>query len=298
LLPIAPLAIGLLVLGIASLAAAPNRFIRFAGIALAIIAVIAVGVRTRQERIRFSDGAYFLDSGNHALLSHLPQHAGSVDLEAYGQDPRHAPGELELAYLLGFEQSDGHVSVPSEYTDYSGLAYLTNSNPQNPQFDPNYRYVLTRLGGVQTGRRVIARTGSLALEERARPLDVTLVSGVAVPLVRLNANGLGWVEGPLHMLVVGRAKGSAWISLSFKAIVPVTVPAQPGVRAHVSPNGVISACVRTTGGPLVRKGTIALSFPLAPGEIPPEPFALQEPPQGVQLVAMRAVSSCSLTSGP
>ena len=38
------------------------------------------------------------------------------------------------------------------------------------------------------------------------PLDATLVSGVAVPLVRLNTNGLGWVEGPLHMLVVGATR--------------------------------------------------------------------------------------------
>jgi hypothetical protein len=294
LLPIAPLAIGLLVLGIVSLATARSGLLRLIGIAVAVITVIAVGARTRQERGRFSDGAYFLDASNRALMSHLPQPAGSVDLEAYGQDPRHAPGELELVYLLGFEQSNGHVSIPSEYTDYGGLAYLTNANPQNPQFDPNYRYVLTRLGGVQTGRRVIARSGSLALEERTGPLDATLVSGIAVPFVRLNANGLAWVEGPLHMLVVGATSKPAWISLSLKAIVPVTVPRQPGVLARVSPDGVISACVRATGAPPARKGTITLSFPLVPGAIPNEPFALQEPPQGVQLVAMRALSSCSL----
>jgi hypothetical protein len=295
LLPIAPLAIGLLVVGIASLATAPNGVLRLLGIIVAITAVVAVGARTRQERLRFADGAYFLDGGNRALLSHLP-HDGSVDLEAYGQDPRHAPGELELTYLLGFEQSHGHVSVPSEYTDYGGLAYLTNSNPRNPQFNPEYRYVLTRLGGVQTGRRVIARTGSLALEERTGTLDATLVSGVAVPLLRLDGDGLAWVQAPLHMLVVGRTHEPAWISLRFKAIVPVTIPPQLGVRAHIGPNGTITACVRATGAAPVRKGTIALSFPLVPGGVPEEPFAEPEPPQGVQLIAMQAVSHCSLTS--
>ena len=85
----------------------------------------------------------------------------------------------------------------------------------------------------------------------------------------------------------------AWISLSFKAIVPVTVPA-PGVLAQVDSDGVITACVRATGAPPVRKGSISLNFPLVPGTVPSEPFALQEPPQGIQLVAMRAVSSCSL----
>jgi hypothetical protein len=158
--------------------------------------------------------------------------------------------------------------------------------------------VLTRLGGVETGRRVLARAGSLALEERTGALDATLVSGVAVPFARLNANGLAWVEEPLHIIVVGQTKGPAWISLRFQAIVPVTVPAQPGVRALTNPDGAISACVRATGSAPVRKGTIALSFPLVPGDIPPEPFALQEPPQGVQLVAMRAVSNCSLAGSP
>jgi hypothetical protein len=295
LLPIAPLAIGLLVLGIASLATAPSWYLKLFGIAVAIIAVVAVGARTRQERLRFADGAYFLDGGDRALLSHLP-HDGSVDLEAYGQDPRHAPGELELVYLLGFEQSHGHVSVPSEFTDYGGLAYLTNSNPRNPQFNPNYRYVLTRLGGVQTGRHVIARTGSLALEERTGPLDATLVSGVAVPLLRLDDDGLAWVQAPLHMLVVGGTDRPAWVSLRFKAIVPVTVPPQQGVRARVNPDGTIAACARATGVAPIRRAAITLSFPLVPGGVPQEPFAEPEPPQGVQLTAMRAVSHCSLTS--
>lgn len=296
LLPIAPLSIGLLVLGIAALATAPSRWLRWAGVAVAIIVVISIGQRTRQERLRFADGSYFLEAGNRALLSHLPSHTEPVDLEAYGQDPHRAPGELELVYLLASEQNHGRVLVPSEYTDYAGLAYLTNSNPRNPQFDPNYRYVLTRLGGVETGRRIIARTSSLALEERAGPLDATLVSGVAVPQLRLDASGLAWVEGPLHMLVVGDGPGPAWISLRFQTIVPVTVPPQPGVRTRSLSGGILTACVRATGTAPIRKATIALSFPLVPGIVPPEPFAVQEPPQGVQLMAMRAVTHCSPTN--
>lgn len=294
LLPIAPLSIGLLVLGVAALATAPNRWLRWSAIAVALVILLAVGERTRQERLRFAAGAYFLDAGNRALLTHLPPHAGAVDIEGYGEDPGKAPGEMLLVYYTVSEHNHGAVSVPSEYVNYNSLAYAGEANPANPEFDPNYRYVLTRLGGVETGRRVLARAGSLALEERTGALDATLVTGVAVPFTRLNANGLAWVEEPLHIIVVGGTKSPAWISLRFKAIVPVTVPAQPGVRAQTSPDGVINACVRASGAAPVRKGTIALSFPLAPGAIPAEPFALQEPPQGVQLVAMRAVSSCSL----
>ena len=296
LLPIAPLSIGLLALGVAALASAPRQWLRWAGVIVAFMAVVAVAERTRQERIRFADGAYFLDSGNRALVSHLPPHSGPVELEGYGQDPGKAPGELPLMYFLVSERNHEEVSVPSEFVDYAGLAYLGESNPANPQFRSNYRYVLTRLGGMQTGRRLLARTGSLALEERAAPFDVTLVSGVAVPLVRQDADGLAWVEGPLHMLVVGGGSGSVWISLRFQTIVPVTVPPQLGVRARLEHGGVLAACVRASGRAPVRKGTIALSFPLVPGIVPAEPFALPEPPQGVQLVAMSAVKRCSLTS--
>jgi hypothetical protein len=143
---------------------------------------------------------------------------------------------------------------------------------------------------------VIARTGSVALQERTTPLDVTLVSGVAVPAQRLDADGLAWVEGPLHMLVVGGGSSPAWISLRFRAIVPVTVPRQPGVKARSGPGGKLVVCVRATGNAPVRKATIALSFPLVAGIVPAEPFAVPEPPQGVQLVAMRAANSCSLTA--
>jgi hypothetical protein len=87
----------------------------------------------------------------------------------------------------------------------------------------------------------------------------------------------------------------AWISLRFRAIVPVTVPPQPGVRARVLPGGELTACVPATGKAPVRKATLTLSFPLVPPIIPKEPFALPEPPQGVQLVGMRAVERCSLS---
>ena len=295
-LPIAPLSIGLLVLGIASLATTPSRWMRWAGVVVAIIAVVAVGERTRQERLRFADGGYFLEAANGALLTHLPPKQGSLLIEGYGQQPGRAPGELPLTYLLGFERNHGKVSVASEYTDYAGLAYLLNANPLNPQFDPNYRYALTRLGGVQTGRRVLARTGSIALEERTGALDATLVSGVALPAERLDTQGLAWVQGPLHFIVTGAGSAPAWVSLRFRAIEPVSVPHQPGVSFRQLPGGTLAACVRTTGNVRLQRAAITLSFPLVPGIVPNEPYAIADPPQGVQLTAMRAVSHCSLTS--
>jgi hypothetical protein len=292
LIAIGPLAIGLLGIGVASLTTARSRWLRWMGVALAVLVVVSVAARTRQERLRFSDGAYFLDSANHALLSHRPPHSGIVDLETYGAVPGRAPGEQLLAYDLVSEQTQGEVSLPTEYVEYSALNYAGEANPANPQFSPYYRYVLTRLGGVQNGRRVIARTGSLALEERSEPLDTTVVAGVALPLMRQDAQGFAWVEGPLHLLVSGTAADPVWVSLRFLASVPVTVPAQPGVSTRLERGGLLAACVRATGSPPVRKATITLSFPHTPGILLAEPFPIAGPPGGVQLVAIRAVRRC------
>jgi hypothetical protein len=237
-----------------------------------------------------------LDSANHALLTHRPRHSGIVDVEGYGENPGKATGEQPLVYYLVSEQTNGEVSVPTEYQEYAALGYVGEENPANPQFSPDYRYVLTRLGGMQTGRRIIARTGSLALEERSEPLDATVVAGVAVPLLRQDAQGFGLVEGPLHLLVSGDGAGPVWVSLRLLASVPVTVPPQPRVVARFERNGLLSACVRTTGSPPLRKATITLSFPHTPGLIPAEPFAVPEPPSGVQLIAMRPVRRCPVAS--
>jgi hypothetical protein len=294
LIAIGPLGIGLLAIGVASLTTARSHWLRWMGVILAAVVLVSVAARTRQERLRFSSGAYFLDSANHALLSNRHLHSGIVDVETYGADPGKAPGEQLLAYDLVSEQTNGEVSVPSEYVEYAALGYAGEANPANPQFSPNYRYVLTRLGGVQNGRRVIARTGSLALEERSEPLDTTVVTGVAVPLLRLDAQGFGLVEGPLHLIISGEGADPVWVSLQFLTSVLVTVPPQPGVSTRLERGGLLAACVRTTGSAPLRKATITLSFPHTPGIIPAEPFAVPEPPQGVELVAMRAVRHCPL----
>jgi len=294
LLPIAPISIALLAIGIAALATAPRLWLKLTALAMAVVVVVAIGQRTREERLRFADQGYFLDGGDAALLSKLPPAAGPLSLEGFGANPASAPGELPLVYLLATERTRERVSLPTEYNDYSGLAYLGGPNPANPQVKPGYRYVLTRFGNVQTGRRLIARTGSLALEERTQPIDAIAISGLAVPALRLDSQGLAGVVAPLHMLLVGGSSHPAWISLRFRTVVPVTVPKQSGVTARVTP-GLVVACVRTTGMAPVRRGAIQLAAPLVPGIVPSEPFATAEPAQGVQLVAMTAVEHCSPT---
>ena len=83
-------------------------------------------------------------------------------------------------------------------------------------------------------------------------------------------------------------------SSSWHRMNPVLTLAEVG-RVLV-PGGTLAACVRTTGNVRLQRAAITLSFPLVPGIVPNEPYAIADPPQGVQLTAMRAVSHCSLTS--
>ena len=122
LLPIVPLAIGLLVFGIVGLATARNGLLKFIGVAITVIAVVAVGARTRQERLRFADGAYFLDSSNRALLTHLQHYAGSVELEAYGQDPVMHP--VSWSSLIFLASSRATATSPCRANTPTTLACL------------------------------------------------------------------------------------------------------------------------------------------------------------------------------
>ncbi len=296
MLPVAPLSIGIFTLGVAALATRRRAWMRWAGMAIAVILLLAVAERTRQERLRFSQGAYFLDSESRDLLSHVPAKPGVVDIEGYGENPGSAVGEVPLVYAMVSERTGGAVSVPTEYGDYNGLAYVGDPNPRNSQFDPNYRYVLTRLGGMQTGRRIIARNGSQALEERAGPLDVTLVSGIGIPMVRMDTEGLAWVEGPLHMLVVGGGRSKAWVSLELRLIVHAKVTHQPGLKIAELGGGTYAVCVPATGAAPLRKATVAMTFPVFEGVVSREPFAELGPPRGVQLLSMRVAPHCLLPS--
>lgn len=292
MIPIAPVVYGLLALGVAALATMTSRSMRWLGMAVAAAALIAAGAQLRSERVIFANDSYFLDAGTRALVNDLPAHAGPLDLEGYGQDPHHSAGELPMTYYLAYERNHAEVSVASEYTDYNALFAFGGPKPHNPNFDPEYRYVLTRFGGVSTGRRVIARVGSLALEERTAPLDATLISGVALPAIRLDSNGYGPVVGQLHFLVGGNGTAPAWVLLHFQTIEPATAAPQPGVTSQSTPH-LLTVCVPVTGTAPVRQAALTLQGHLFAGAIPNEQFPQQGPPQGINLVGMRAVPHCS-----
>jgi hypothetical protein len=156
--------------------------------------------------------------------------------------------------------------------------------------------VLTRLAGISSGRRTIARYGPIALQRRAGPLDVTVIGGVAVAPARQDPTGTAWVNSalPLRFLVLGGDPGRpAWISLRLHRTVPVTVPPAAGVFvSHEGPE--LEICLRASGTAPIRSASVTPTFTPTPPPAPTNRYDQPAPPRGLQLESMTASSrSCA-----
>ena len=295
LIPIGALAAPALGIGVAALATLrfPGRFV-LAG-AVAAVIVVVIGHEGIVERQRLADGSYLLDRQDRQAIAALPNGAGPVDLEGFGQGPA-PPMELPMVYNLVDERTHGKLSIATDRDDDSGLAYLGGTEPLGPSFRPDYTYVLTRLGSISTDREVVARYGPIALEKRIRNLDVTLTGGISVAAVREDPTGTAWLNPnrPLHFVVVGTpAGGRAFISLVLRTTVPVHVLKQPGLVTVRQP-GVVHICVPALGTPTAREADAQVYFVAQPPPLPSEPYSNPLPPRGVRLTSMTvSATPCS-----
>jgi hypothetical protein len=294
LLALGPIIAVLIALGLCALLAMPARWAKAAGIAGAVLVLGAVAQRARIELRRFSQASYFLDSADRTVLASLPPAGrGRIELEGFGAST-YAQAEQPLVYHLLNERSGGRASIILGSDVGNALEYIDfgSVEPPGPEFSPGYTYVLTRFGGVSTNRRVIARSGGVALERRAQPLDVTPYAGLAVPLERLDRAGIPWVQPqyPVRLYVNGYDGGRpAWARLTFTSLSSITVPRQSGVRVRVSGH-TATACVRASGAGPIRHAEIRVSAPVAPGVAPGDEFQPRMPLIGVALTGMRAVA--------
>jgi hypothetical protein len=297
LLPLGPIAIVLLALGLSTALAAPRRWTRALGFAGLLLLVLAVGQRTHVALSRFANGSYFLDSANRSVLAKLPKDARAVQLEGYGQTLS-AQAEQPLVYHLSNERAHGKVSIVLGSNLNNAIQYLDFGpvKAPGPEFRADYDYVLTRFAAIQTNRRTVARSGAIALEQRTQSLDVLPYSGLEAPIARLDPSGSAWLqpELPLQLYVVGVARPPIWARLVFALVEPVTVPSQPGVRIGRRP-GTLIACVPATGAGPVRQASLSVHGPPVAAPARGEQFAAPSPQEGIALVSMRAVSgACSV----
>jgi hypothetical protein len=299
LLPFGPIVAVLVGLGLCALLASADRRVKLAGLTGLVLVVGSVGQRARVELKRFANASYFMDSVDRLLLSKLPTKTGPVFEEGFGAST-YAQAEQTLVYHLLDERTGGRQTIVPGSNTGNAIQYLDFSRielPPSPIFDPDYRYVFTRLSGVRTARRTLIRDGGVALQERVRPLDITPYGGLGTPLQRLDPSGDAWVqtEYPLQFLIAGHdGTGAVWARLTFRFVQPPTVPQQPGLRTRVSGH-TLRACVRATGSEPYRYTHIAMSAPLLPGTPPAGEFPPAMPFEDVQLISMYAVSGrCSL----
>ena len=292
LIPVATLAPAVIGLGLAAIATLRWRGRTVLAVALGILIVAAIGREGVIERQRLANGSYLLDPQDRQALAALPKGRGFVNLEGFGEGTK-PPMELPLVYNLVDEKTHGRVSLPTNRDDYNGLAYLGGVAPLGPSFNPEYKYVLTRFSGINTDRRVLARYGAIALEQRTHPLDVAVTGGVLAASARADPTGTAWVDPnrPLHFLVAGRSPtGQAWILLGLNTTVPVTVSPEPGLSTTRHGN-TLRVCVPALGASSAREAGVRLAFAAQAAPLPTEPYANPLPPRGARLVSMHATAT-------
>lgn len=293
LLPLGPIAAVLLALGLATLLAMPKRWGRVLGLLGVGLVILAVGQRARVELTRFANGSYFLDSANRSVLSTLPSNARALQIEGYSET-LNAQAENALVYYLADEHVRGRVSILLSSNLNDAISYLSFGvvEPPGPEFHSDYTYVLTRFAGIKTDRRVVARSGGIALEQRTKRLDVTPSSGLEAPLERLDTSGIAWVQPgqTLQLYVIGAIMNErVWAKLTFYSNDPISVPSQTGVRA-IQRGSTLTVCVPATSSGVVRGVTLKLTAPAVSAPTPHEQFPPPTPSEGVALTAMYAVS--------
>jgi hypothetical protein len=294
LIPVAALAVPAIALGIGAFAALGSRSATVLAIIAALGVVLAVGHESMVVHQRLENGSYLLDPQVRQTVSDVPAHSGPVELEGFSQGAL-PPMEEPDVYDLLDEHTHENVSQPTLTDDGQGLFYLGGAQPLGPSFKPNYRYVLTRLGSIGTDRKVLARHGPIALEERVKPLDVTITGGVNVEPPWLDPHGTPWVNGPLEFLVVGTPPGKhAFISLVFQRTVPVKVLPGPALYRVRNQSDLVHVCLKTTDTPPVQGAGVQFSFTPIPGPVPPQPHAVPVPGRGLKLLSMStALAGCA-----
>lgn len=248
LLPIAPMLLGLLAIGLGVLWASHRPLLRVAGFAALILWLIPAFTAERDVRNRVSGAGIFLGSSDRLALAHLPPNA-TVEVEGYDADPISASPAYPFAYELAEEQSNGHASLPGDVSNYSAIAYFGVSALNQGQFNPYYQYVLTRLPGIATARQIVSRGDGVALERRLTPLDVTVDGGLVAPPERLDPNGYAWLANalPLRLIVGGPGSVPAYVGLRIVETVKARVmPHQTGIRWRLRGHQLI-VCVRAHG---------------------------------------------------
>ncbi len=263
-LPVAPLVIAILCIGLAEVARSTLALRSANSVPIAAALLVPIGLAASSSVAGFDANAYFLSPNIREVLAHLPAGA-RVDLEGFNEAPN-AVDEQGFVYALAEERSWGAVSLPADFNENYSLDYLGGGSlPLTyPQFQPNYEYVLTRYPSVTTGRRTVSRLQGVALQRRVGRLDVTTDYGLSVPSVAAATSGLPslnyYVSEPVKWLVVGAPRHTASVHAVFllhSTYVKTSSPERQPLVVHQS-GATLSICLDASGSGNVRSALLDL----------------------------------------
>ena len=263
LLPVAVIAMFLLGLGLARLARERSAFVAGTVALISLLAASSIALSAYNEFCRYTGYGFFLQTPVRQVLNHLPAGHGNVEVEGFGSGSG-AAGELPIVYDLVYERTNGRVSLAADQPGV-GLAYFGVYPLASPVFRPSYQYVLTRVPGIATARRVLARSSGVALEQRTSPLDVTIDSGVSVPtLPSENPTGSATVVGSLHFVVSGFSRTNPSVTVTFDLPSDISAASLAALHRLGRVTGsTLKVCAVTTGSATIH--TVTVSSPALNG---------------------------------
>jgi hypothetical protein len=292
LLVVSPLLTVIFGVGLALLAGTRRTGPRLAAVVIGIATLLGVARQTQIVDRLLTQGAYYFEPATRAALSHVPRvPAGVLVIEGFAQTPKPWM-ELALVYDAARETAGSPPSIVNQVTTSGSLDYIMGPQPPGPQFNANYRFVLTRLGAVKTQRRTLYRDGPVALQERVHLLDALVTGGVEVAFARTDPSGKAWVQGPLNLLVSGAANGErVWVDVETRITSSATVRRAPGTRVRRRGSS-LSVCVPASAPGALRPLTIGFVVALVPQPPPPgQQFGVPPPSQGLQLISIRVTAT-------
>ena len=181
----------------------------------------------------------------------------------------------------------------SPLLDWQGLAIALFPEQYPPGLieNPDYRLVFTRLAGISGDRRVVAEDGPYALEERAAPLDVTVVNGVVADIAQRDPSGQAWVTGPVTVLLADSERRPAEVVLGLAGPAAKSLRLEgPGEIVHEGDRALV--CVPAPGGAAVRRVDVPLRFEEPTYVLPDEAHELPIPEATLELRSLSASREC------
>jgi hypothetical protein len=289
LLALSPVIPALLTGGLWALMQAGGRS-RDVGVALATLTLVAVAVTGWGTMQRMKAGLTAMPSNRLEKLADAVRKdtSGGIALEGFDAVPMASWLELPVTYNMVKQANPQRVSIIADDNEFGGVSFYGTRATTDPAWNPDYKWVLSRIGGFDHSREEIFRQGPISLQRRVEPFDVMVESGVAVDQQRLDSAGVPWVQTPhdqmgLHqqpftLRVAASSPATAYVRFELHGPPNVSVARLPGMVRTRRSGGVLDVCVPAAGPAKTRQLQFAvgpdtgyLSFPSQQYVLGPSP---------------------------